>query len=353
MKYLPRLIWVCLLLTLGLTATHAQTGKRIVRTQASILEDSLKTIGQTMVYDQEPTRRFAADSLFIRVLVRALKLQGSFHYPFDSVYMISKLYAPDSSFRIFTWQFEKDQSFYRQRGAIQMNTPDGSLKLFPLIDISEFTTAPTDSVRSNLNWIGAIYYKLIQKNYNNKQYYTLIGLDDNEFGTTKKWIDVLTFDSKGQPRFGGPYFAYKKDSLKPAPPASRFCLEFKKDARARLNYDKDIDMILFDHLISENNNQSQKYTLIPDGDYEGFKWQNGRWEHVVKVFTSNLVDGQAPMPEPIKGANGGTDEKKLWEQSLKNMEKEKPAPSDQQQTPSQKKKLQKNQRTDPKEAPAN
>ena len=349
MKYLPRFVIIILAVMVCSTAV-AQPGKRVVRTQASILEDSLKVIGNTMVYDQNPAKRFAADSQFIRVLVRALRLQGSFHYPFDSVNMISKLYPADSSFRIFTWQFEKDESYYRQRGAIQMKTADGSLKLFPLIDVSDFTSSPVDSVRSNLNWIGAIYYKLIQKTYNNKNYYTLIGIDDNEFSATKKWIDVLTFDAAGNPRFGGPYFAYKNDSLKPRQPVSRFCLEFKKDARARLNYDADLDVILFDHLVSESNNVSKRYTLLPDGDYEGFKWKDGRWEHVAKVFPSGgLVDGQAPTPELLKDDNGKSNEKKLWEQSLKNMEKERansPAP----QQPSQKKKLQKNQRVDPKEA---
>jgi hypothetical protein len=328
----------------------AQRGRHVVRTQAAVLEDSLKTIGRTMVYDESASRRFAADSLFIRVLVRALKLQGSFNYPFDSITTISKLYPADSSFRIFTWQFENNEDFYRQRGAIQMKTADGSLKLFPLIDVSSYTSSPNDSVRSNLNWIGAIYYKLIQKSYNNKHFYTLLGMDDNAFGTTKKWIDVLTFDDAGNPRFGGPYFAYRNDSIKPRQPVSRFCLEFKKDTRARLNYDADMDVILFDHLISESNNVSKKYTLIPDGDYEGFKWNNGRWEHVDKVFAASLLDGQAPVPEPLKDDNGKSNEQKLWEQSMKNIERANPPAPPQ---PSQKKKLQKNQRVDPKEAPEN
>jgi hypothetical protein len=350
MKYLPRLLCVLLLIGSCIHAGAQQPRKRIVRTQASILEDSLKTIGQVMVYDENPVKRFAADSLFIRVFVRALKLQGSFNYPFDSITTISKLYPADSSFRIFTWQYEKEETFYRQRGAIQMKTADGSLKLFPLIDVSSFTSNPVDSVRSNLNWIGAIYYKLIEKTYNNKNYYTLLGIDDNEFRSTKKWIDVLTFDAAGNPRFGGPYFAYRNDSIKPKQPASRFCLEFKKDARARLNYDAEMDVILFDHLISESNNVTKKFTLIPDGDYEGFKWQNGRWEHVDKVFTASLLDGQAPIPEPVKDESGRSNEKKLWEQSQKNIERANPSTPAQ---PSQKQKLQKNQRVDPKQASEN
>ncbi len=80
-----------------------------------------------------PEGRFRADTNFIRSLVKALKLPNSFEYPFDSLQTISRLYAPDSSFRIFTWQYKKDNLLYLQEGAIQMNQPDGSLKLFPLV----------------------------------------------------------------------------------------------------------------------------------------------------------------------------------------------------------------------------
>ena len=70
----------------------------------------------------EAGQRFRADSFFIRMLVRSLKIPNSFYFPFDSLQTISKLYAPDSSFRIFTWQVKKDVYVFMQRGAIQMRT---------------------------------------------------------------------------------------------------------------------------------------------------------------------------------------------------------------------------------------
>jgi hypothetical protein len=60
-----------------------------------------------------------------------------------------------------------------------------------------------------------------------------------------------------------------------------------------------MDMILYDHLISETNEPQKRYTLIPDGDYEGFVWKNGQWVHINKVFTQKLEDGQAPVPMPF------------------------------------------------------
>ena len=266
-------------------------------------EDSMKQYANDMIRKEFTEDRLVADSSFTKSLVRALRTPYSFSYPFDSIVTVSKIYAPDSSFRIFTWQFERDESYFRQRGAIQMKTADGSLKLFPLIDASPFTANPTDSVRNNLQWIGAIYYNIVQKKYNGKNYYTLFGYDDNDISTTRKWIDVLTFDKEGKPQFGGQFFNYPEDSIKPAQPAYRFCLEYKKDAHPRLNYDPEMDMIVFDHLISETDHVSQKYTLIPDGDYEGFTWKNGKWNYISKIFDQKLQDGQAPVPQPIKNDN--------------------------------------------------
>lgn len=261
-------------------------------------EDSLKKFSYDIVNAREAGQRFRADSSFTKMLVRALKVKNSFHYPFDSLQSISRIYAPDNSFRIFTWQVEKDETFNRQHGAIQINTPDGSLKLFPLIDRSEVIESPLDTTMNNKWWIGNIYYRIILKESNGKKFYTLLGYDEYTMKVTRKWIDVLSFDDKGEPVFGQPLFSFKEDSV-PVKTQTRFVLDFRKEGRARVQYDDEMDMILFDHLVSETNEPNKKYTLIPDGDYEGFKWSNGQWVHVNKVFTFKLEDGQAPVPEPL------------------------------------------------------
>ncbi len=84
-----------------------------------------------------------------------------------------------------------------------------------------------------------------------------------------------------------------------------------------------MDMIIFDHLMSENNHQGEKYTLIPDGDYEGFTWKNGKWNYIEKVFDFKLKDGEAPVPEPLKDAAGNSNEKILQERSDKKSQNQK------------------------------
>ena len=100
-------------------------------------------------------------------------------------------------------------------------------------------------------------------------------------------------------------------------------MEYKKEANTLLNYDPELDMIVFDHLISETEEPEKKNTYIPDGSYEGFKWKDGLWVHVDKVFDFQLQDGQFPVDDKLRDDQGNIDEKKLEEASQKNIEKAK------------------------------
>lgn len=287
-------------------------------------------MAKSFLTEAETADRMRQDSFFIKTLIRSLQIKHSFYYGFDSVKGVSHIYAPDSSFRIFTWQlrFDNDYMYNRQRGAIQFRTTNGSLKLTPLWDGSEFTEDPVDSARTKNNWIGAVYYNIIKTEYNGKAYYTLFGFDGNSYRTNKKWIDVLTFDAQNNPVFGGQkFFSFEKDSIKKKP-QHRFAIEYKKEASTTMNFDPEMQMIIVDHLISETNEPEYAWTFVPDGDYEGFKWENGKWQHIDKVYDFKLQDGDFPMPDALKDAEGGSDEQKLADQTQKNLDKknEKPAP---------------------------
>ncbi|HEY4337017.1 MAG TPA: hypothetical protein VGM89_14000 [Puia sp.] len=287
-------------------------------------EDSLKGFAFKIVNDSLPAGRFRADSQFVRSLVRSLKIPNSFEYPFDSLETISRLYAPDSSFRILTWQFKKDDYMFLQEGAIQMRTADGSLKLFPLFDVSMFTERAMDSVRTNRNWIGAIYYRIIEKSWQGKNYYTLLGFDDFSQSSNKKWMEVLTFGSDGAPRFGGPFFSYMEDSIR-KPTQFRFNIEYKKEAGTRFNYDSELGMVVYDHLVPEGDEPKKKDTYVPDGDFEAFQWKEGKWVHVQRsLFNFKLKDGQFPQEAKLLDEQGKVNEVQLEQQSEKNVKKKKP-----------------------------
>lgn len=272
-------------------------------------EDSLKKIAVQILKGRNAEDRFAADSQFTKILVRALQTKNSFHYPFDSLTTIAKVTPKDSTFKIFTWQLVINGDVVRQHGAIQMGTADGSLQLFPLIDKTDLINNINDTITSNLAWIGALYYKIIEEKAFGKTFYTLLGFDDNNLSSDRKIIEVLTFKN-GKPVFGGPFFSFKDNSLHKKGMA-RYIMEYKKNASPHLNYDNEMGLIILEHLISETGEFQKKYTYIPDGDYEGLKWQDGKWVYIEKVFNQVTPEGKEPLPAPIRDAKGNIDESKL------------------------------------------
>lgn len=271
-----------------------------------IKDDSLEILADEMINALDGEERQNAAMHFIPKLVDALKIPFSFNYHFDSVKQLSVQYPEDSTFRIFSWGITPNNANYRFYGALQMRTQDGSLKLFPFFDNSEFTSN-TDTITSNKAWYGAIYYKILTNKYRGKTYYTLFGWHGFSFGTNQKVLDILTFKDK-EPVFGAPVFNFQDDSLDRGI-KNRFILTYKRDGSAGLNFDPDKNMIVYDHLISLNGHPEDPSTMVPDGTYEGFVWKNGYWVHVSKVY--NTISNKPPFPAPIDFKKNILDKEKI------------------------------------------
>lgn len=306
------------LLLWGVTSTKAQKISETNLKNLQLIDDSLDYYGAKILDEILPANRLRADSMFTRILVRGLRTPYSFYFSFDSMRTAPVVYPADSSFRIITWHYTIDDVNYHQRGAIQINTPDGSLKLFPLYDVSAFSKAPEDSIRTPQTWIGAVYYNIIQKEWMGNKYYTLLGYDANNERTTRKWMEILQFNQKGEPRFGGNFVAGQAKNGQPIR-KQRFLMEYKKNTPTKLNYDPEEDLIVMDHLISESNDSANKNTLVPGGDYEGFKWNNGQWVNIPRLFVDDLGDNNEPRPALILSDDGVANEESLRLQSEKNM----------------------------------
>ena len=249
-------------------------------------------------------RRKVACYKFIPKLVAALKVENSFYYPFDSIAELSKVYPPDSSFRILTWQMHYPKGRFRYYGVIQMRS--SKMKIFPLTDLRDTLPFHTQKLLTNSNWYGQIYYKIVEKMVNKKAYYSLFGFEAADFISRRKILDILTFDEDGKPHFGAPMFVFKytdSSHRKPIDTLNRFFIEYKWSASPTLNYDYNKDMIVFDHLAPPDPRANGAYfTYVQDGTYEGFKWQGNHWQWVEKVFTFSIDENDnPPIPAPLFG----------------------------------------------------
>jgi hypothetical protein len=262
--------------------------------QFRLFEDSLRSIGNRVINHPEGLERKNANYKFIPTLVAALRINGSYNYPFDSVKSMSILNAPDNTFRLITWHVMNSDGSYRYFGAVQMNS--ATLKLTPLEDYSPLLKNPEDSVVDNRKWYGARYYKMIQVN-GVTPYYVLIGWKGNNEKSNKKVIDVISFKNE-KPTFGAAVFDGNGKTRR------RIVFEYNRLAAMLLRYVPSQNTIVFDHLAPPDAKMKGHFeTYGPDMSYSGYRLNNGRWTFIDNIDMRNMPDaGADQIDDPKKQA---------------------------------------------------
>lgn len=304
------------LLLFGFFLSQAQEMQVVAeRSDIEKIEDTLGVLSYSIINAESAEQRFLACRAFIPKLTAALKTPNSFQYPFERLKSISIQYPQDSTFRIFTWQLYVDSSQYRYYGAIQMNTPD--LQLIPLIDRSFQMEDPEYSQTDNRNWYGALYYNIHDFDTPEGRKYLLFGYDafenieryeensirsramafshsDLEQLSKRKLIDVLTIKGD-QAVFGAALFSPNAPN---GLSKSRVILEYSAESRIVCNYDDFEQAVIFDHLMTVNSEiEGGRPLQIPDGTFEGYKLEDGRWQYVPKMF--HTIVNEPPRENPV------------------------------------------------------
>ncbi len=262
-----------------------------------IMEDSMVKSSDSMYDAYIPDDRVGYSERFAKQLVRALKIPNSFLYPFDKIKnKINIIYADDNSFRMFNWAIVPSLGTKRYYGAIQM--PSEKLKLYGLHDYTEeLGKGAEDSVLTNGKWFGAIYYRIMSNMVEGRKIYTLFGLNSSGPASNRKVLDPLIIDEHGV-TMGAPIFGVASENF-PQRRVNRFILEYKKQSQVSMNWDPERQAIVFDKLVSQMNDPHRKYTFVPSGEYDGFRWGNDMWNYVRGLMKVQVLkDGeQPPMDE--------------------------------------------------------
>lgn len=220
----------------------AQSEQRSVPQNLSYAQyqDSLRQLG-TMIYQEElEAERLKANFSFVKTLVAALQAPFSYEQPFEALDMVSIQRSPDDKFRIFSWHVPLSDSSYLYYGTIQIKTPDGSLKLYPLLDQTYEIENPDSAITGSDAWYGAQYYDIIPY----QDSYLLLGWKGHNPLITQKVIEVLTLDEErdrailGKPIFSSPETEH----------ATRIIYRFSRQISMHLAYEKEGNRIVLDHL---------------------------------------------------------------------------------------------------------
>ena len=266
----------CIVIVFFLTQLIARSQDN---TQIANQEDSINIYFSEIANSAIDNYKILESQKIERIFKVILSDPSSYSYSFDSLKLVGKLYAPDKSFRLFTWNIPLEDGTYRYYGFIQAyNEKNKSVKLFELTDRYNEIKFTENSVLSAGKWYGALYYKILRNKVQNHVYYTLLGLRYNDIFVSQKIIEVLYFDEYDNPVFGAPLFSVdNKTKL-------RIVFQFSARVMMNLKYDEKAKMIVFDHLEPSESRYKGDYQYYgPDLTYDGFEFKKNMWQ-----FRSNL-----------------------------------------------------------------
>lgn len=256
-------------------------GQSVDNRQLEALQDSLAELGYTMYNEPSEPERLEANFTFVKTLVTALKVPYSYAFPFDSLTMVSILKSPDDSFRIFSWHVQLNDGSYLYYGTIQLNTPDGRLKMYPLLDKTYEIAAPDQAVMAPDSWYGTQYYRIIPLD----GAFVLLGWKGYTPYMTQKVIEVLQLTPKGV-QLGKPIFDTEIPGMQ-----TRAIYRYNRNASMYLDYDAAENRIVFDHLAPPDEQLQGQYEQYgPDFTYDAWQLENGRLVLVSDVPLINQPD---------------------------------------------------------------
>jgi len=228
-------------------------------------------------------KELMADSIS-RLMHQSLSLTGSCDYPFDKAGKLGKIQSPDGKIRIYTWNIPWADGTNTYYGFLQYKTQDkNDIRLSELKDQSDMIKSPEQNTLTPEQWYGMLIYEIIEKKFNNRIYYTLLGYDRENPSLSRKIVDVLFFNDNHEPLFGNAIFHYQGKLW------CRILFEYSAKVQMSLKWNGKLNMIVFDHLSPSKPSFTGNYQYYgPDFSYDGLRFENGIWEGAEDVDVRNL-----------------------------------------------------------------
>lgn len=261
-------------------------------------ELDLSFYADAMVNAYEGKNRTIAAEKFNELFQEEIKTEHSFSKEYEDLKFVSIQYPEDKSFRIFSWQVKESEDEFSYYNILQRENGEVT-KLFHKADIA---TDDTGIAWDASEWPAQLIYNIKETVYEGEKAYLIFGLQQEDRYTKIKVADVLTFN-ESKPMFGAPLFYQDPDSQRPRR-RHRLIIRYGADSNASLNYNPNLELIVYDHLIQRAGMMpGQGIAYYPDGSYEAYQLDGDKWVYIEKLF--NQVLDEAPRPKPVSENGGG------------------------------------------------
>ncbi len=204
---------------------------------------------------------------------------------------ISRVDAPDGTFRLITWNIPRMDGSHHYEGFLLRRSGRGAL-LTELKDATATITAPEVPELGAERWYGALYYEVIPVRKGGKVWYTLLGWKGHSKVETRKVIDVLHFKGN-RPRFGAPLFGAGRIR------SHRQVFGYSFQATMMLRFEKQQGRIVLDHLSpTRPDMEGQRAYYGPDLSYDAYIWDKDHWRFERDIDARDLQRPDRPYNTP-------------------------------------------------------
>jgi hypothetical protein len=282
-----------------------------------VMEDTLIVLFEGMEGAQiDDSQKLALNEIFKTTLHKTLSQHSSFKYDFKNLKSISVISAPDKKFKIFTWAFATSDGIYHYYGFTQYHDKKNKkIILRELKDNSNSLNAYSNY--SDSTWYGAVYYEIVPVKKKSDTCYILLGWDGNDWMSKKRMIEPITFNHEGKITFGNKILKEKEEEIivvkksnKPvrAPrkevntgkEKQRIIFEYAAKAAMSLHYNKEMRMIVFDHLAPSDPVYTNMFMFYaPDFSYDAYYYKKNSWylNRNIDVRNSKIIKAQPYDPK--------------------------------------------------------
>lgn len=252
----------------------------------SDIQSDLDFYGDIMIYAYKPEHRMQAAKKFESLFEQYINDTAYSEDDLSWLEWVSVLYPEDKSFRVVSWQIKESDSLYHYHAFVQLDNG----KKIELSGGEEYWSKISYDEREPDDVPMAMYYNMKKLS---DEHYLLFGI--NEFNQYEKIkiAEVLCIVDDENIKFGAPVFTNNFED-----PKYRLVLQYADDARVSLNYNEDLELLIYDHLISRMGRiPNQGVTSLPDGSYEAYKKKGDKLEYIEKVYDHIYETAPRPMPK--------------------------------------------------------
>jgi len=205
-----------------------------------------------------------------------------FDHSFANLRYLGQITSRDSLLKIITWNLVLKSSLSQYFCYfIRKSEPGKENKVFSLTATYREEPIKTDTIYTEQNWYGALYYDLRPYTTDNGEYWILLGIDYGNLLITRKIIEVLSFTNENSIIFGKRWFA-SGEEIK-----FRDVFEYASNGMMSLRFNSE-KSIVFDHLVpfSPALKDDRQY-YGPDYSYDAYYFDDNLWKLTINVDARN------------------------------------------------------------------